>query len=389
MADQHLTQQNQLDGSDQLRFSIRFAFVFGVAMLCTGLVHKNCLAIQLQENPLRFNQAAIQDSKVDTDANSANQLEPAVKQIDEPVNGKAGQAVPQAIPQINGQAKFDQEAAFTYLKEVCGFGPRFSASPGMKKQQKYIQKHFEEIGGQYLTQPFMANSPFNGKQVKLYNLMVRWHPERTKRLLICCHHDTRPFADADKQNPKAAFIGANDGASGVALLCELGKHMGGLAGEYGVDFCFFDAEEFVIVRQRDPMFLGSNYFAHSYANGKIPWRYEKAILVDMVADKDLQLFMEGNSLHFAKAHTQDIWALANQMGVKEFLPQENKRFIRDDHLPLNEIAKIPTCDIIDFDYPNPKAGNKFWHTREDKVENCSAESLGKVGSVVLEWIRKQ
>ncbi len=297
-----------------------------------------------------------------------------------PLNNQLGQG--QSI-------QFDKDAAFEYLKEICDIGPRPSASPGMKKQRAYIKKHFEGLGGKFIWQSFKAKSPYHGRQVDLENLMVRWHVDRTKRLLICCHHDTRPFADADKRDPRGVFIGANDGASGVALLCELGKHIKDMEGDYGVDFCFFDGEEFVIVRQRDPMFLGSTYFAHSYANGKIKWRYESAILVDMVADKDLQLFMEGNSLHFAKPLTQEIWATADRIGVKEFLPQKKERFIRDDHLPLNEIAKIPTCDIIDFDYPNPKAGNMFWHTQQDKVANCSAESLGKVGSVVLAWIREK
>ena len=296
--------------------------------------------------------------------------------------------LPQETATATQLSQFDANAAFGYLADICKIGPRPSASPGMKKQQKYIQRHFEQIGGKYFHQEFTAKSPYDQRLVKLHNLLIRWHPERTKRLLICCHHDTRPFADADKRNPRSKFIGANDGGSGVALLCELGKHIASMDGEYGVDFMFFDGEEFVIVRQRDPMFLGSTFFAQKYSEGKIPWKYEQAILVDMVADKDLQIHLEGNSLHFAKGLTEEVWAVAKELGINEFIPQQ-KQFIRDDHLPLNEIAKIPTCDIIDFDFPNPIKGNVFWHTREDKLENCSAESLGKVGSVVLAWIRKK
>jgi glutaminyl-peptide cyclotransferase len=283
-------------------------------------------------------------------------------------------------------SRFDRNAAFGYLKEICEIGPRPSASPGMRKQQTYLQQHFERIGGKFFSQAFSVRSPYNGQWVQLHNIVVQWHPQRTKRLMICCHHDTRPFADSDPQNPRARFIGANDGGSGVALLCELGKHIAALGGDYGVDFVFFDGEEFVIQRQRDPMFLGSTYFAQQYTQGNVGWKYEQAVLVDMVADKDLQIFLEGNSMHFAKGLTQDVWSVARAMGVHEFIP-EQKQFIRDDHLPLNEIAKIPTCDIIDFDFPNPTQGNIYWHTREDNLGNCSAESLGKVGSVVLGWIR--
>ena len=288
------------------------------------------------------------------------------------------------------RSQFDGERSFSYLADICKIGPRPSASQGMEKQKKYIQDHFESqsIGGVFRQQEFIAKSPYSGKNVKLHNLLIRWHPERQRRILICCHHDTRPFADADKRNPRAKFIGANDGGSGVALLCELGQHIESLDGVYGVDFLFFDGEEFVIQRPRDRMFLGSTFFAQQYLKGIPKWRYECAVLVDMVADKDLQIPLEGNSLHFARGLTEEIWDVAREIGVKEFVPKEFK-FIRDDHLPLNEIAKIPTCDIIDFNFPNPTVGNIYWHTREDKLENCSAESLGKVGSVVLAWLRKK
>jgi len=171
----------------------------------------------------------------------------------------------------------------------------------MLQQQRYLEKHFKANGGEVLKQEFAAPSPVNGAQVALQNLMVRYHTDRKRRLLICCHYDTRPFPDRDKQNPRGVFIGANDGGSGVALLCELGT--------------------------------------------------------------------------------------AQRLGVREFVPQA-RHIIKDDHLPLNDIARIPTCDIIDFDYPNPNAGNVIWHTTRDTIENCSQDSLLKVGSVVLEWIRE-
>ena len=306
--------------------------------------------------------------------------------VSAPVEPNSASPGDKAVNEVEVESRFDRDAAFGYLKDICEIGPRPSASPGMQKQQLYLQQHFARIGGRFLSQSFSARSPYDGRWVQLHNIVIQWHPERTKRLMICCHYDTRPFADSDRQNPRAKFIGANDGGSGVALLCELGKHMAALEGNYGVDFVFFDGEEFVIQPRRDPMFLGSTYFAQQYAQGNIGWKYEQAVLVDMVADKDLQIFLEGNSMHFARGLTLDVWSVAKSLGVHEFIPEE-KRFIRDDHLALNEIAKIPTCDIIDFDFPNPRQGNIYWHTREDKLENCSAESLGKVGSVVLAWIR--
>ena len=309
------------------------------------------------------------------------------KRVDQRKLGTLAQAPEGQSENATQPSQFDAESAFAHLEAICDIGPRVSGSRGMKKQQVYIQKHFRKIGGRVLTQAFKVRSPYNGNWVQLHNIIVQWHPERKKRLLICCHHDTRPFADSDPRNPRAKFLGANDGGSGVALLCELGNHMQSMEGDFGVDFIFFDGEEFVIQRQRDPMFLGSTHFSNEYATGKVGWKYEYGILVDMVADKDLQLYMEGNSLGYADGLTRSVWTVAKDLGVTEFHPEQRHK-IRDDHLPLNSIARIPTCDIIDFDYPNPSKGNIYWHTQKDTIENCSAESIGKVGSVVLEWIRQ-
>lgn len=285
----------------------------------------------------------------------------------------------------NSPQPFDGNKAWKHMQAICNIGPRISTSQGMRQQQEYIEKHFEANGGEVLNQEFLVASPFNGNQVALHNLLIRYNTDRKRRLLICCHHDTRPFPDQDKRNPRGQFIGANDGGSGVALLCELGRHLGDMEGPWGVDLIFFDGEEFVVTPQH-PMFLGSTYFAQQYAAGQIPWKYEYAVLVDMVADKDLQIYYEKNSLAPGPDRlTRSIWGTAQRLGVKEFVPKA-RHVIKDDHLPLNNIARIPTCDIIDFDYPNPRAGNSYWHTTKDNISNCSKDSLNKVGAVVLAWI---
>ena len=281
--------------------------------------------------------------------------------------------------------KFDSAAAFEFLKQVCEIGPRVSGTKGMFEQQKLLEKHFQSVGGAVFYQSFYVKHPQDGRQIELKNQLVRWHPNRDKRLLICCHYDTRPYPDRDPVNPRGTFIGANDGGSGVGLLCELGKHIQNLNGPYGVDFVFFDGEEFVYVSRRDEMFLGSTEFSKAYAEKRIRANYVAGVLVDMVADKNLQIYYEGNSLRHAPRVTRDLWAIAGKLGIKEFVAKRRHN-IRDDHLPLNQIARIPVCDIIDFDFPVD--GNGYWHTEKDVVSNCSAESLGKVGTVVLEWLRE-
>ena len=320
----------------------------------------------------------------------------------------SGNLVPVQKPAMDDKPKeFDAEASYEFLKTICEIGPRISTTEGMMKQQKILKKHFEDLNATVEMQNFRATHPLaRNTTTQLQNMIVSWHPDRRKRLMLCCHYDTRPFPDQDRKNPRGVFIGANDGGSGVALLMEMGKHMEQLPGKYGIDFVFFDAEEFVYDMRVDPMFVGSTYFARQYAAGQFQRRsfykapepkIEYGILVDMVGDKHLEIGMEGNSLkQGARGQggpgrlTQSIWGVANDLKVKEF---KNKQLhlIRDDHLPLNDIARIPTCDIIDFDYPKPNKnviGGTYWHTTRDTVENCSADSLGKVGKVLLEWIRR-
>ena len=215
------------------------------------------------------------------------------------------------------------------------------------------------------------------------NLIVSWHPRRKTRVLLACHYDTRPFPDRDRVNPRGKFIGANDGASGVALFMELAHHIGRLPVKVGVDFVFFDAEEFLFPRGKDvagEFFLGSKHFARQYRDQPPAYRYVAGVLVDMVGDRQLELYVEKKSLFYAPRVTNGLWATAKALGVKQFRQHPRpKHDVDDDHVPLNQIAKIPTCDIIDFDYP-------YWHTTRDTVRHCSGESLVAVGRVLLKWL---
>ena len=243
-----------------------------------------------------------------------------------------------------------------------------------------LEKHFRASGARVERQIFQIRDRRSGKPVRMENLVIVWHPDRQERVLLGAHYDTRPFPDRDPHDPKGVFIGANDGASGVAVLMELGRAMPGLAGTLGVDFVLFDAEEYV-VDPRDPYCLGSTFFARQYASSPPAHRYRFGVILDMVADKNLQVFQEEHSASWpdTRVVVDSIWATAGRMGVRQFVPRP-KHAVEDDHVPLRMIARIPTCDVIDFDYPQ-------WHTTEDTPENCSAESLEAVGSVILEWLR--
>jgi Zn-dependent M28 family amino/carboxypeptidase len=196
-----------------------------------------------------------------------------------------------------------------------------------------------------------------------------------------------PDRDPDRQLRRTGtFLGANDGASGVAVLCVLAEAMPRLTGKWGVDFVLFDGEELVYDEQRDSYFLGSTYFAREWNRTGLPFQYRAAVLLDMVGDASLEIYQEGNSMRWrdTRPWVESIWRTAARLQVREFIARR-KHTVRDDHVPLHEIAKIPALDIIDFDYPFP--GRNYWHTTQDVPENCSALSLAKVGWVLDEWLR--
>jgi hypothetical protein len=288
---------------------------------------------------------------------------------------------------------FNGERAYEHLKAICALGPRVSATQKMLEQQKYLQAHFEKCGGEVERQEFIHRHPEHGADVTLANLIVRWHPEKKERILLCTHYDTRPYADNDAdyrlRRKAGVFLGANDGASGPALFCEMAESMKDLPCKYGVDFVLFDGEELIFDKDRDdPYFLGSTHFAGEYASKPHNYNYKWGVLVDMIGDKELQIYHEVNSMQGTPSRTlnSDIWSTARQIGVREFIPQTVHE-VRDDHLALRDIAKIPTIDIIDFDYPRPRAAT-YWHTTKDVPENCSALSLAKVGYVLQEWLKR-
>lgn len=286
-----------------------------------------------------------------------------------------------AIPVCSAEPTVpDADRAFGYLQQICAIGPRISGTEGMAKQQKLISQHFVALGAQVSFQEWDTPHPVSGQPVRLKNMIVSWHPETTERVLLCCHYDTRPKPDEEflPRYRESPFIGANDGGSGVALLMELGHFIPGLGVRQGIDFVFFDAEE-LIYKKPGKFFLGSEYFSTQYRDAPPAHRYRCGVLLDMVADKDLKIWQEVNSARMAGFVTDSVWASAKAMGVKEFVPRR-KHEISDDHIPLNKIASIPTCDVIDFDYPH-------WHRRNDLPAACSGESLAKVTTVMLHWVQ--
>ncbi len=299
------------------------------------------------------------------------------------MDGKSMQPVNGQTTSRNGALKpsaIDGGRAYQYLKEICAIGPRPAGSAANQRQRQMVSEHFRKNGLKVKDQPFTGVDPASREQKEMVNLIGSWKPERTRRILLSAHYDTRPFPDqeSDPAKRRGRFIGANDGASGVALLMEIANHLPKMENEWGIDLVLFDGEELVYGDNGD-YFLGSRHFARQYLADKKErkWNYEAALVLDMVADKDLLITQEQYSLEYAPKIVREIWDAAEKMGERRFRKRVGPAVL-DDHIPLNQ-AGIPTADIIDFDYP-------AWHTMDDLPERCSGESMAAVGRVVTAWL---
>lgn len=273
----------------------------------------------------------------------------------------------QVIPEFNAQN------AFQHLEQQCEFGPRVPGTAAHLTCRDYLETTLRKYAERVTLQPFKATMEPGKNSVTCYNIIANFYSAKTRRILLCAHWDTRPWADRDPDpaNHDKPVPGASDGASGVAVLLEIARIIKIVPPKYGVDIVLFDAEDFGTYGQNDTWALGSKQFAQNTVRGYHP---EFAILLDLVGDADQQLYIEQNSYRYARKIVDRIWNMAEQMGIPEFIP-EVKFDVYDDHLNLLEIG-IPAIVIIDFDY-------KYWHTVEDTPDKCSPQSLDNVGRVVL------
>jgi len=297
---------------------------------------------------------------------------------------------PGEAPAPAADLKFDGERSIKYLKQVCDIGPRISGSAGMKKQIELLAKHFEDFGGKVEKQEFQGRQKSKRDPVVMTNLIVSWFPERKTRVILSCHYDTRPFADQDGDRMKwgKPFVSANDGGSGVALLMELAHHMNDVPSDVGVDFVFFDGEEYVFTGPdgNDDYFLGSKHFANTFAKSvkQTGLKYAAALNFDMVGHENASLRVEGHSWDNAPNVVLEVWKLAEAMQAKSFKFTrgfQRSTHVSDDHVSLQAVG-IPAIDIIDFDY-------EHWHKLTDTPEQCTAKQMAEVGNVTLAWLKKK
>lgn len=278
---------------------------------------------------------------------------------------------------------FSGERAFAHLLKQTSFGPRNPNSKGHAACLTYLADALRLLADDVRLQEFTAEG-YDGETLHLTNIIASFRPELKTRILLCAHWDTRPRADQDEHKAlrDLPILGANDAASGVAVLLELASLLHATPPAIGVDVVLFDGEDYGKEMDHQRYLIGSRHFARQKDADYVP-RF--GILLDMVGDTFLELPREKHSVQFAPDIVSLVWSTARELGITQFVDQDGEEIL-DDHVPLNE-AGIKTIDIIDFNYPDPT--NRFWHTHQDIPEHCSGESLGAVGTVLTHVVYRQ
>ena len=275
---------------------------------------------------------------------------------------------------------FDENSAYQFLLDQCDFGPRNPGSEGYNNCKEYLIKTLDSYSDTVFAQPFVIND-IDDTQYDLDNIIAQYNINSNSHLLLGAHWDTRPWADSDLNIEKhnQPIIGANDGASGVSVLLELAKIFHYNPPPIRVSIVLFDAEDMGRPGVPKSYARGSQFFAKNLPIEKP----DEAIILDMIGDKELHIPIERYSYQQNKDLVKKLWSLANKLNLEAF-ESRIVHTIYDDHVPLWQEAKIPAIDIIDFNYPNRYSN--YWHTSQDTPDNCSAQSLGQVGNLLVHYI---
>jgi hypothetical protein len=284
-----------------------------------------------------------------------------------------------ACPSGSGARRRDfvGEQAFTYLQQQVAFGPRIPNTPAHEQTADWILGRLRATADTVEVTAFQ-HVTHRGLTLHLRNFLARFRPEAAERVLFLAHWDTRPHADqsANIGAQRLPVPGANDGASGVAVLLGVADALKAKPPAVGVDLLFVDGEDYGDFADSNDVLIGSRYFAAHQPQGYAPLY---AVLFDMVGDKDLAIYYEGNSQAAAPEVVDRVWRVARDLGYASVFRPGVKHTLIDDHVSLQRV-NIHAIDVVDFDYP-------FWHTTEDTVDKVSAASLQIVGDVAVALVR--
>jgi hypothetical protein len=275
--------------------------------------------------------------------------------------------------------QFDGQAAFRYLEAQVGFGPRLPGSEAHRREAAWLDSLLRRRADTLIVQSW-THVTAAGDSLPLTNFVARFRPAAATRLLFLAHWDSRPHTDSPTSTDSTKPVpGANDGASGVALLLGVADELKREPPSVGVDLLFVDGEDYGdFTKTPNDVLIGSRYYAAHQAPGPQPLY---AVLFDLIADKDLQIYQEGNSLVGAPEVVDLVWSTAKERGYAGTFIGTPKHTLIDDHLELQK-AGIRAIDVVDFDYP-------YWHTKDDTIDKVSAASLQIVGDVAVAVVRRE
>ena len=263
-------------------------------------------------------------------------------------------------------AEFSGQRAYTHITAQMRLGPRVTGSPANLAEGDYIANQLKPLGWAVEFQTFT----YQGTAAR--NIIARANVGQGPVIILGAHYDSRRRADQDPTHPTDPVPGANDGASGVAVLLELGRTLDLHRLPHEIWLAFFDAEDNGGLDGWE-WIVGSTYMA-----GHLTVRPQAMILLDMVGDADQQFYFDSNS---DRDLSTRVWAAAAQLGYeKQFIPVA-RWSMTDDHLPFVQRG-IPALDIIDFDYP-------YWHTTADTADKVSAASLERIGRTLKAFLETQ
>ena len=287
---------------------------------------------------------------------------------------------------------FNADSSFQYVIDQVDFGPRVPNTPEHDSCAVYLVSKLREFGAETMVQKGKVMA-YTNSALSIQNIIGRFYKHRKKRILLCAHWDSRHIADRDPINPNGPIEGANDGASGVAVLLEIGRHLMKTDPNIGVDIIFFDAEDYgtpqltvgmsALSDMDNSWCLGSQYWAK---NPPISgYKPQFGILLDMVGASNAVFPKEGFSLKYANPVVQAIWSKAQSLGYGKYFINKAVGGITDDHKYINEISGIPVVDIIHYN-PAKSDFGIFHHTHNDNLSIIDKETMRVVGNVCMEII---
>jgi len=304
---------------------------------------------------------------------------------------KTTETADDVVTQAVGPA-FNADSAYTFCAEQCAFGPRTMNSDAHEQCKQWIVGKFRQYGMDVTEQQATLNG-YDGTALHCTNIIASYNVEQPERILLCAHWDSRPWADndPDSTNWRKPVMAANDGASGVAVMIEIARLLKdhGDSLNVGIDFVCFDAEDWGTPQWSEheddasSWALGANHWAHN--PHKQGYKARFGLLLDMVGGQGGNFYQEGVSRQYAPEIVDKVWAAARIVGYGSYFPNDDGGIITDDHVPVNEVAKIPTIDIIAY-YPDCRQSGfgPTWHTINDTMENIDRNTLKAVGQTVVQ-----